>query len=250
MARKDDPHAGEHCDAFKRAAWYARVAIVALTASRGLTSFIFSKANAPPSCNSYFTMSRRSKRTRGIITPSFPSLRDDLIPQTVKGEAPQVTAFSAALPGIDWRTIPAGEQRAFSRLADDLYARYMRSERWRINRQPALDRAHGCCERCGRRDTLEVHHLTYERFTRELPQDLRALCTICHPKADRERKAAWAAMLAHRRAEAAEELEERRFDGFMRADTQVEDWEHNFEPEEIDEMRERFERWSEDRDEQ
>jgi hypothetical protein len=57
-------------------------------------------------------------------------------------------------------------------------------------------------------------------------------------------------MLAHRRAEAAEELEERRFDGFMRADTQVEDWEHNFEPEEIDEMRERFERWSEDRDEQ
>jgi phage terminase large subunit GpA-like protein len=45
------------------------------------------------------------------------------------------------------------------------------------------------CERCGERTRrLEVHHLTYERFGRELLMDLQALCEPCHKIADAERK--------------------------------------------------------------
>ena len=34
---------------------------------------------------------------------------------------------------------------------------------------------------------LEVHHKTYERFTRELPSDLMVVCTECHKEQDRIR---------------------------------------------------------------
>lgn len=37
------------------------------------------------------------------------------------------------------------------------------------------------CRLCGdRSNNLEVHHLTYERFTRELQEDLITLCHSCH----------------------------------------------------------------------
>ena len=50
-------------------------------------------------------------------------------------------------------------------------------------------------------------------------------------------------MLAQRKKEAAEEREERRFDGWMRTVTGDDDWQENCTPEEIDELAERFDEW-------
>jgi hypothetical protein len=46
------------------------------------------------------------------------------------------------------------------------------------------------CERCGSPGdarSLEVHHLTYERLGRELPEDLMVVCWPCHDIEDAER---------------------------------------------------------------
>ena len=63
-----------------------------------------------------------------------------------------------------------------------LYSMYLLSDWWRKNRQPALDRAAGKCECCGRADALEVHHLTYVHKYHEIeyPDDLLVLCGECH----------------------------------------------------------------------
>ena len=70
------------------------------------------------------------------------------------------------------------------------YQLRMRKEDWWGWYVPTVrKRAGGCCERCGERTRrLEVHHLTYERFGRELLADLQALCKPCHDIADAERK--------------------------------------------------------------
>lgn len=60
------------------------------------------------------------------------------------------------------------------------YQQYLRSDGWKLRRQPALDRAGGFCEDCGTRSSLEVHHLTYKRKGNELPKDLVAVCDRCH----------------------------------------------------------------------
>jgi hypothetical protein len=44
-------------------------------------------------------------------------------------------------------------------------------------------RAGGCCEDCGKSGkgiALDLHHLTYERFGRELPEDVLLICRECH----------------------------------------------------------------------
>ena len=52
-------------------------------------------------------------------------------------------------------------------------------------------RAGGYCERCCKRSrSLDVHHLTYERFWHERDDDLQALCRPCHVVADRQRRRA------------------------------------------------------------
>jgi 5-methylcytosine-specific restriction endonuclease McrA len=60
------------------------------------------------------------------------------------------------------------------------YERYLNSDLWRKNRQPALDRAGNACEKCGAVEALNVHHLTYKRLGKELPKDLQVLCRPCH----------------------------------------------------------------------
>lgn len=60
------------------------------------------------------------------------------------------------------------------------YRRYLRSDEWRRNRQPALERAAGLCEDCGARTDLDVHHRTYARKGQERAEDLVALCRRCH----------------------------------------------------------------------
>jgi len=70
------------------------------------------------------------------------------------------------------------------------YQLRMRKEDWWGWYVPTVrKRAGGRCERCWERTRrLEVHHLTYERFGRELLTDLQGLCKPCHDIADEERK--------------------------------------------------------------
>ena len=70
-----------------------------------------------------------------------------------------------------------------SHLSND-YRLYMRSRRWAIKRTEALERAGHRCELCDDHRELEVHHLTYDRFRRERPDDLLVVCKTCHGIAD------------------------------------------------------------------
>ncbi|HVG99101.1 MAG TPA: AAA family ATPase [Chloroflexota bacterium] len=70
--------------------------------------------------------------------------------------------------------------------ADPEYVRYLNSNAWATKRAEILDRADGACEACGdelESGAAEVHHLTYARVFRELPEDLIALCPGCHRRA-------------------------------------------------------------------
>lgn len=60
------------------------------------------------------------------------------------------------------------------------YYEYLQSDHWQETRQQALDRAGNACQLCKSTDRLDVHHNTYERLGRELPQDLIVLCHDCH----------------------------------------------------------------------
>lgn len=136
-----------------------------------------------------------------------------------KGEAPPVGSSGDSLPGSElWKDLAGKNSPGMASLLSSLYKCYMVSARWKVNRAPAIERAKGHCENCRCKcDALEVHHITYERFTRELPGDLLALCKPCHEKADAERRAAWERQFARWRMEAEEAHKEARFEGFLRA---------------------------------
>ena len=58
---------------------------------------------------------------------------------------------------------------------------YMSSAAWRVRRQKVLKRDNHPCQACGYYDIpLDVHHLTYKRYTNEPLSDLVALCRDCH----------------------------------------------------------------------
>jgi 5-methylcytosine-specific restriction endonuclease McrA len=59
------------------------------------------------------------------------------------------------------------------------YQDYLQSESWRDKRAAVLQRAKGCCERCGWAAD-EVHHKTYVNVPNEPLSDLLALCRGCH----------------------------------------------------------------------
>lgn len=57
---------------------------------------------------------------------------------------------------------------------------YFASKAWKILRQKVLRRDNHKCQSCGRKDSLEVHHITYENFTNESLDELVTLCRYCH----------------------------------------------------------------------
>ena len=69
-----------------------------------------------------------------------------------------------------------------------LYRAYMRSEAWKIKRRLVLQKFGYRCAACGSKSRLEVHHLSYINFTRELLSDLIPLCKGCHAVADHVRR--------------------------------------------------------------
>lgn len=71
------------------------------------------------------------------------------------------------------------------------YKEYTSSKEWKIKCDHALERVDYKCEVCGfskHSVKLSVHHLTYERFKHELPEDLMVVCEKCHKKKDRQRE--------------------------------------------------------------
>jgi 5-methylcytosine-specific restriction endonuclease McrA len=60
------------------------------------------------------------------------------------------------------------------------YAEYLETPHWRETRAAALARAGGRCQVCNSRESLEVHHNTYENLGQEEPEDLCVLCDECH----------------------------------------------------------------------
>lgn len=68
------------------------------------------------------------------------------------------------------------------------YNVYLLSFLWAERRAPVLARAMGMCENCGVVRPLEVHHLHYYSLYEEQPEDLMALCVVCHTLADGYRR--------------------------------------------------------------
>lgn len=58
---------------------------------------------------------------------------------------------------------------------------YLHSEEWRKLRWSILTRDKFTCI-CGSKIGLEVHHITYDRWRHEQPEDLIILCRTCHQR--------------------------------------------------------------------
>ena len=73
------------------------------------------------------------------------------------------------------------------------YLAYLKSPLWNFQRYKALVVAGFRCQKCKKHAVedgvvLQVHHKTYERLGKELPEDLVVLCKECHKEADTERR--------------------------------------------------------------
>ena len=67
-------------------------------------------------------------------------------------------------------------------LVSYLYIDYLQSETWKEKRNERLKKDNYCCQLCGKKEKLEVHHLTYARLGNEEMEDLVTLCHACHEK--------------------------------------------------------------------
>ena len=63
------------------------------------------------------------------------------------------------------------------------YRRYMNSREWKEHRRLVIHRAKGICELCHSATVDDVHHVRYpKRFADDHPDNLLALCHVCHEK--------------------------------------------------------------------
>lgn len=58
---------------------------------------------------------------------------------------------------------------------------------WQQRKAAALERAEYACQVCNSRNSLQVHHRTYERYGNERPADLTVLCAFCHVRFSKRR---------------------------------------------------------------
>lgn len=89
------------------------------------------------------------------------------------------------------------------------YDKYIKSAQWRNISDLMKKLAGHRCANCRQVSaTLEVHHLTYERFGSERMSDLVVLCKPCHEVADKKR-------VAERRAKGERTRYENAYDTYM-----------------------------------
>lgn len=62
------------------------------------------------------------------------------------------------------------------------YENYIHSSKWRRRRARALMLGGYRCAKCGTRNKLQVHHLSYAHLGNELDSELMVLCRGCHQK--------------------------------------------------------------------
>ncbi len=62
------------------------------------------------------------------------------------------------------------------------HSAYLQTEQWRSLRAKVIDRDKGQCQGCLDRPGTHVHHMTYDRWQRELLIDLVLLCSACHER--------------------------------------------------------------------
>lgn len=67
-----------------------------------------------------------------------------------------------------------------SRSTNATYTAYLKSSWWKHRRSRSLQLANNTCVKCGWKDRLHVHHLTYVRIGKERDSDLQVLCEYCH----------------------------------------------------------------------
>lgn len=79
-----------------------------------------------------------------------------------------------ALNEAIWPTVDRLEQ-----LAEMPYREYLRTPEWRRKRNYLIALL-GCCQECGSTESLQVHHLNYDRRGHEWQSDLWLLCESCH----------------------------------------------------------------------
>lgn len=60
------------------------------------------------------------------------------------------------------------------------YHEYLKSPEWKATRAASLKYGANKCAICGKTDTLQVHHNSYERLRAELRTDLVVLCAYHH----------------------------------------------------------------------
>jgi hypothetical protein len=100
----------------------------------------------------------------------------------------------------DLERLAIGERNRAHRLAslppserNPEYEAVIHSDEWKAFMDDQKLMARSKCEgqSCGGSVCFELegHHLTYERFGRERPEDVLVLCPVCHPELDAERRA-------------------------------------------------------------
>lgn len=60
------------------------------------------------------------------------------------------------------------------------YSAYLSGDHWQTIRDRLIAVRGARCEICDANEPLNLHHRTYERFGRELDDDLILLCLACH----------------------------------------------------------------------
>lgn len=60
------------------------------------------------------------------------------------------------------------------------YKKYLKSEAWAIIKKQIHERDNYTCQKCLKKPSEHIHHLTYKNFGNEKPEDLLALCESCH----------------------------------------------------------------------
>jgi hypothetical protein len=124
------------------------------------------------------------------------------------------------------------------------YIEYRKSPGWKITRAYMIKRVGGGCQQCHSSTRLQVHHRTYERLGRELPEDLLVLCEFCHKIEDRRRKDEIAAEIAHNSEMAEIAYENARLHGWA-SKKYGEDWADYMDTEQV---QEEFDNWLERRE--